>query len=224
MRGVAFTLGLAALLAITPVQAQDSGCTQQDRNVQCNEFGSIAMNSQSDIRGSPIDVTTDLTIISTFQSQAARWLLFSVRSADEGGSNPVTLDLVHFSTSFGDVVTTRIEHPNAHEINIWVDTLDIPVGTPISLQVHVGSTERGAFRLETLVMAFDRGYSPVKDSQGNEVSLFSFTLLGVNQETSAVAAAGQGSVIEGHKLPGLAAVPLLAALAAAVALARRVRA
>lgn len=222
MRTLTVALGLAALLALSPMVAAQSGCTEPEKNLQCTEFGTISMDSQRDIRGDPIDMSAVITLNTAYADQASRWLLFSVRNAEADGSNPVTIELVGFSTSFGDIVTTRVEHPSASELNLWVDTLDTPVGTPISIDLRVGSTERGAYRLETLVMAFDRGYAPIQDSSGNDASLFSFTLLGVNKETPGVGPDG-ASFMDGKKLPGFGVMPLLAILAAAAAAAAFVR-
>jgi hypothetical protein len=215
-----FALGLAALLASPQVAAQDNGCSMAGRNAQCTAFGTVSMESQRDIRGDPIDVSIPIELSTAYADQGTRWLLFSVRNVTSDGSNPVTIQLTKFSTDSGDVVTTRVEQRTPNELNLWVDILDTPVQKPITLDVQVGSTERGAFRLETLVMAFDRGYSPIKDSDGNDASLFSFTLLGVNKETGGMQVNG-GSLSDGHKLPGLEALPILAALGAAAVLARR---
>lgn len=216
---LAAALGMAGLLALPPTAAQD-GCSEPGRNGQCTAFGSISMESQRDIRGDPIDVSIPINLNTAYGDQGTRWLLFSVRNVTSDGSNPVTIELVRFATASGDIVTTRVEHPTPNELNLWVDILDTPVQMPITLDVRVGSTERGAFRLETLVMAFDRGYAPVKDSGGNDASLFSFTLLGVNKETAAMQVDG-GSISDGHKLPGLGLIPMAVALCAAVLLARR---
>lgn len=212
-------LGLAALLALTPVAAQD-GCVQVDRNAQCTEFGTIAMDSQTSIRGQPVDLTADINLNTGYEDQGARWLLFSVRNIEADGSNPITIDLVRFSTAYGDIVTTRVEHATANELNLWVDILDTPVATPIALDLRIGATERGAFKLETLVMAFDRGYAPIVDSSGNEASLFSFTLVGVNDESGGTHADG-GSLFDGKKTPALGVLPLLAVLATLSVLLRR---
>lgn len=214
-------LGLAALLSAIPAAAQ--GCAADGYNMQCTEFGRIAMESQRDIRGSAIDVRSDVYLNTAYEDQGARWLLFSIRNVEADGSNPVTLELKGFSSSYGEVVTTRVDRAGANEIDLWVDVLDTPVGTDIHLDVSVGSTERGAFRLETLVMAFDRGYAPIQASDGSEASLFSFTLLGVNDETGEVDTDG-GSLSDGKKLPGPGLVPIVAALAvAAVLVGRRLK-
>ena len=218
----AAALALALLLGLSPAAAQGS-CAEDGRNVQCTGFGRISMESQRDIRGDPIDVAASITLDTAYADQGARWLLFSVRNVEADGSNPVTIELDHFTSPSGDIVTTRVEHATANELDLWVDILDTPVGVPIDLALHVGSTERGAFRLETLVMAFDRGYAPIQDSAGNDASLFSFTLLGVNKETGAVNPDG-GSIADGKKLPALGAVPLLSAVALLALLARRRRA
>lgn len=222
VRSTIAALGLVALLALAQPAGAQGGCTEAGKNVQCSEFGAITMDSQRDIRGDPIDLTATITLNTAYGDHAARWLLFSVRNVTSDGSNPVTITLVRFGTSAGEIVTTRAEHPSANELNLWVDTLDAPVGTPITLDMKIGSTDRGAYRLETLVMAFDRGYAPVKDSSGNDASLFSFTLLGVNKETAGVSADG-GSIMDGHKLPGMEAIPALVAvtLVAAVLIRRR---
>jgi hypothetical protein len=215
-------LAFALLLSLSPASAQ-GGCSADGYNMQCTEFGRIAMESQRDIRGDAIDVTASIHLDTAYEDQGARWLLFSIRNIEADGSNPVTLELTGFSSAYGDIVTTRVDNPGANEIDLWVDVLDTPVGTDIALDVRVGSTERGAFRLETLVMAFDRGYAPVKGSDGGDASLFSFTLLGVNDETGAVDANG-GSLSEGKKLPGPGFLPALGAVAvAAILLGRRLK-
>lgn len=210
-----------ALLALVPV-AQAQECGMSGMNGQCTEFGSIAMESQRDIRGDAIDLAVTFTLNTAYADQGSRWLLVSVRNVETDGSNPVTIEMTSFASAYGDILTTRVEQPSPNELNLWVETLDTPVGTPITLDLSVGATERGAFQLETLVMAFDRGYAPVKDSLGNDASLFSFTLLGVNEETAGVSS-DKGSLLRGNKVPGFEAVAVIGALVAvALVLKRRV--
>lgn len=217
----AVTLAACFLLALVPTaQAQTQDCATPGMNGQCTEFGSIAMESQRDIRGSAIDLTATFTLNTVYTDQGSRWLLVSVRNVEADGSDPVTIELVRFGSEYGEVLTTRVETPSPHELNLWVETLDTPVGTPITLDLKVGSTERGAFKLETLVMAFDRGYSPVKDSSGNDASLFASTLLGVNKESGSVDS-DNGSLLKGNKVPGVETSVLLAALLGCALVARR---
>lgn len=208
-----------ALLALVP-GSQAQACGQAGMNGQCTEFGSIAMESQRDIRGDAIGLTVTFTLNTAYADQGSRWLLVSVRNVENDGSNPVTIEMTSFASAYGDILTTRVEQPSPSELNLWVETLDTPIGTPITLDLTVGATERGAFQLETLVMAFDRGYAPVKDSMGNDASLFSFTLLGVNEETSAVSS-DKGSLLRGNKVPGFEAVALIGALVAVALLSQR---
>lgn len=219
--GLAALLGASLLLALAPLaQAQDP-CSSPGMNGQCTEFGAIAMEAQRDIRGEPIDLAASFTLATVYPEQGARWLLVSVRNVEADGSNPVTIDVVRFGSEHGEILTTRVERPGPNEVNLWAETLDVPVGSPITLDLRVGASERGAFRLETLVMAFDRGYAPVKDSLGNDASLFSYTLLGVNEETASVGGGDDGSLLSGNKVPGLGAGALFMALAAVAVLARR---
>lgn len=219
-RLLAAALAACALLVLAPTaQAQDT-CNSPGMNGQCTEFGSIAMESQRDIRGSPIDLSVGFTLNTVYSDQGSRWLLVSVRNVETDGSNPVTIELVRFASAYGDILTTRVEHPSPNELNLWAETLDTPVGTPITLDLRVGSTERGAYRLETLVMAFDRGYAPVTDSAGNDASLFSFTLLGVNKETKG-GGDNNDSLLRGNKVPGLEVGALLGALVGVALLVRR---
>ena len=215
---VASILAACLLLALPTAQARE--CGDPGMNGQCTEFGSIAMESQRDIRGEPIDLTVSFTLDTAYADQGSRWLLVSVRNVEADGSNPVTIEMVRFASAYGDDLTTRVEQPHANELNLWVETLDTPVGTPVTLDLRVGATERGAFRLETLVMAFDRGYAPIRDSDGNDASLFSFTLLGVNDETQAQSG-DKGSLLRGNKIPGLEATAALGALVGAALLLRR---
>lgn len=216
----ATVLAACLLLAVLPAASAQT-CGEPGMNGQCTEFGSISMEGQRDIRGEVIDLTVSFTLNTAYADQGSRWLLVSVRNVEADGSNPVTIDLVRFASAYGDILTTRVEQPSPSELNLWVETLDTPVGTPIVLDLRVGATQRGAFQLETLVMAFDRGYAPMRDSVGNDASLFSFTLLGVNEETQAVSS-DKGSLLRGNKVPGLEASALLAVLAAcALALRRR---
>jgi len=210
---------LAAVLALSSAVAQ-SGCAQSGRNMQCNEFGRIAMDNQQDIRGEPVELSVDITLRTGYEDQGARWLLFSVRNVEPDGSDPVTIELLSFHSTHGNIATTRVEQPSASELNLWVDILDTPIGAPIEIELRVGATERGAFELETLVMAFDRGYVPIQTSSG-DASLFSFTLLGVNEETGKISSGK--SFLEGQKLPGFGVVPLVAVLAAVAVLVQRRR-
>lgn len=222
-------VGALALLllfaAVAPASAgrtsrtADDECEEKDVNMQCNDFGVIRMDSRTDVRGKPVNVVTDITLDTAYQENGARWLMFSVRHIPESGSSPVTISLVRFETPHGEIITTEVERNGPNEINLWVDVLDTPVDIPIQLEVEVGATERGAFSLETLVLAFDRGYEPIVDG-GEEASLFSFTLLGVNKETpSTLSGEGKG-IFDGKKTPGLA-VPVVLLVAVAVAVLRR---
>jgi hypothetical protein len=201
--------------------APSDPCTQPGRNVQCTAFGSAAMDSQREIKGDPINLDADIWLNSNLADQGARWILFSVRNVTGEGSEPVSISLLKFATPSGEVVTTRVDHDKANEIDLWVDVLDTPVGTPITLSVQVGSSERGAYRLEVLVLAFDRGYETLKDPGGTEYSLFTSTLLGVNKETGQISNAGGGSLLEGKKTPGLGLPILAATVGIAAALRRR---
>lgn len=212
------------LLAFAPVAtAQESACAENGMNVQCTTFGTIKMESRRDIRGDAIDVTAQIQLNTAYGDQGARWVMFSVRNSTDDGPSPISIGLTKFSTSSGDVVTTRVEQVKPSELNLWVDVLDLPIGMPISLDLKVGSSERGAFALETLVLAFDRGYAPVQDSYGQDASLFSFTLLGVNKETAS-AAGDVDTLSDGKKLPApglIAVLGVLAIVAGAVVIRRR---
>ncbi|HUR62216.1 MAG TPA: hypothetical protein VM286_07640 [Candidatus Thermoplasmatota archaeon] len=198
-------------------------CVEPGKNIQCNAFGSISMDTQRDIKGDPITETVSIWLNTNMQDQGARWLLFSVRNNTADGSNPVEIALVRFSTPNGDMVTTRVDRPGANEIDLWVDVLDTPAQTPITIEVQVGSSERGAYRLEALVLAFDRGYETLKDASGAEASLFASTLLGVNKESGKLAGAGGGSLLQGKKTATLAVPGFVAALSIALAVTLAVR-
>ena len=203
--------------------AQSSGtCQETGKNVQCTQFGTIAMDTRADIRGDPIQVAAEIWLNTDYADRGARWVMFSVRNTTEEGASPVTIGLTKFSTIHGDVITTRVEQPKPSELNLWVDVLDLPTATTISLELRIGATERGAYSLETLVLAFDRGYAPVKDNQGNDASLFSHTFLGVNKETQTTAG-DDGSFSAGNKLPspGPLLVLVILSVAALVVLRRR---
>lgn len=210
-------VAVAMFVAFAPASAQ-TACREEGKNMQCNQFGTISMENQRDIKGTPITVDVETTIYDTYADQGARWILFSVRHEPRGDSSPVSLSLVGFKSAYGDVVTTRIEREVPNEINAWVHVVDVPTNTPITMSVKVGSTERGAFQLESLVMPFDRGYEPLS-TQGEDLSLFAYTLLGVNGETGRVG--GGGSFIDGVRTPGLALPAIAGALAVAFIMRRR---
>jgi hypothetical protein len=204
----------------TATAAPASPCSQPGKTIQCNAFGSIAMDTQRDIRGDPVDLTATIWLNTNYAPQGARWILFSVRNVTSDGASPVAISLVRFATASGEVVTTRVDHTQPNEVDLWVDVLDTPVNTTITLDFQVGSSERGAYRLEALVLAFDRGYATIQVN-GGQASLFASTLLGVNQQTGRIAGAGAGSLLQGKKTPGPAVPALVLALAAVAALRRR---
>lgn len=210
---------VAMLVGAGLAGAQDS-CTPPGMSGQCNDMGSIVMDFQRDVVGDPIDVTARIVLNSNYREAEVRSFMFSVRNTTTDGS-PVSIALKSITTADGPV-QVKMDRPGPNEVTIWVDVLDVPVGTPIDLTVGVGVSERGAFRLEVLVMPFDRAYHPLKDSAGNDRSLFAFTLLAVNRE-SASATEGPGSIIPTNsvvnKLPGFEAPLLgLAALGALLVL------
>ncbi|HVL88388.1 MAG TPA: hypothetical protein VM681_10370 [Candidatus Thermoplasmatota archaeon] len=219
------------IVAVGSLPAAAQGCSVAGWNTQCNQFGTIAMESQRDVRGAPIDLVVSVTLHTSFSDRDTRWLLFSVRNVTDDGGSPVSLAVTRFATSSGPVVTTKVDHERPNEANLWVHVLDAPVGAPIEIGLRVGVSERGAFRLETLVMAFDRGYTPVRQDDGSEASLFSFTLLGVNQASASVSSGGGpgsnggfgGGLLSGKKLPGPELVALAGGLGAAALVASRLR-
>lgn len=224
-----FALTMIFALAAMPLAgtafAQDSSaessCTEKGKNVQCTEFGSISMDTQRDIRGDPITVTANIHLNTGYADQGARWIMFSVRNVTDAGTSPVTIGVNGFSTPDGDIIVTRTEQNKASEVNLWVDVLDLPIDKPISLALNVGATERGAFSLETLVLAFDRGYAPITTQNGAEASLFSFSLLGVNEETKTTADGNNDSFTEGNKLPSVGIVSVLSVVVFACAVMLR---
>lgn len=231
---LAVVLGLLMVLAPAHVataghgQSEDTSsedCEKDGVNIECNEFGVIEMPTTEDMKGSPVTLSAEITLDKSYEDRDARWIMFSVRNVTEDGNSPVSIDLQAFNTSSGDVVTTRVIQDEPSELNLWVDVLDLPVDEPINLEVEVGVTERGAFAIETIVIPFDRGYEPIKDEQGESVSLYSSTLLAVNGATTTTTTEDDGSILEGNKLPG-AATGLTLILLSATALvlnARRTR-
>ncbi|MCA1811086.1 MAG: hypothetical protein LC623_03630 [Halobacteriales archaeon] len=208
-------LALAALLLLcAPAQAAEP-CSEGGRNVQCSELGSIRMDSVREIKGSPIQVAMEVTLNSNFKEHGARWFLFSVRNIT--GDNPVSLQVNGFTAGGAPVVTSKVEQ-KSYESDFWVDASDVPVGKTLRIDMTVGAAEAGAFQLEALVMAFDRGYAAVTDSTGHEASLFSFTLLGVKSPTPAV---GAGTLSKGYTVPSLQVPAAIAVLGLAAALRRR---
>lgn len=180
-------------------------CQEDGANIECNEFGRIEMPTTKSMKGDPVTLVADITLKTSYEDRDARWVMFSIRNVTNDGDSPVTIGLQEFKTSSGDVVTTRVIQDDPSELNLWVDVLDLPVGEPITLEVEVGATERGAFAVETIVIPFDRGYEPIKDSSGEPVSLYSSTLLAVNGVTTSTASGDGGSLLDGNKVPGAAA-------------------
>lgn len=197
-------------------------CEEDGVNVECNEFGRISMPTTKSLKGSPVMLTAEITLDTSYEDRDARWIMFSIRNVTADGDSPVTIGLETFSSSSGDVVTTRVIQDEASELNLWVDVLDLPVREPITLTVDVGVTERGAFAVETIVIPFDRGYEPIKDPQGDSVSLYSSTLLAVNGATSTTTAGDDGSILDGKKVPGTT-VGILGILLGSTAIALKAR-
>lgn len=220
-RTAAMSLALIAVASMIVPAASAQGCEEDGKNMQCNEFGVIAMENQRDIKGKPIIVDVETTIYDAQADRGARYVMFSVRHEPRGASSPISMELVEFKSEYGDVVTMRVEKEVPNEINVWVHVIDVPTNTPITMQVKVGSTERGAFQLEGLVMPFDRGYEPVTSASGGDMSLFAYTLLGVNGATGKVGSGG--SFLDGVRTPGFAVVPALGVVLLVAALAARRR-
>lgn len=226
MRRAAMLALMLAAVPAAPAQAQGT-CAPPGMSGQCNELGTILMDFQRDVQGSPIDVTARITLDNNHRDQA-RAFLFSVRNVSGEAGSPVSVELKGFATTSGPVVTQKVERPGPHEVNLWVDVLDVPVGQPIDLTVTVGSSERGAYRLEVLVMPFDRAYMPLRSASGTDLSLFAFTLLGVNRETGdASTGATERGIFDsnsvGRRLPGPEPAWALAVLGAAALVAARKR-
>src|SRR5688572_1608852 len=88
---------LPLLLLAVAQPASAAGCEVKGRNTQCNDFGTISMPNQGDIRGEPITLTTTVRLDTAYADEGARWILFSVRA--EHDSDPVTVQLTKFSAS-----------------------------------------------------------------------------------------------------------------------------
>ena len=210
-------IALAALLVTLVPAVQAGTCQEGGHNMQCSELGTIRMDSVREIKGSPIQVSAEITLNGNFKDHGARWFLFSVRNVTSDGTNPIMVQVDSFNADGAKVVTSKVEQ-KSYESDFWVDVEDVPVGKTIHIDMTIGASDAGAFQLETLVMAFDRGYTPVTDSTGAEASLFSFTLLGVKSTTGSV---GAGPLSKGYSVPGLELPALVACLGAAILLARR---
>lgn len=218
---------ITALIALTlapGAQAQDDLgiCIEPGFNAQCNDFGSIKMENQRDIKGDTIVMTITAQVNETYEDAGARWILFSVRHVPEFGSSPVSLALEGFRSQFGDVYVTNIEQDVPNELNVWLHVVDVPRNTTLELDVAIGAADRGAFRLEALAMPFDRGYEPIADENGQDRILYTFSLLGVNQETGAAEASDPSpSSASGRPVPLAPWLVGAAVLGAALILRRR---
>lgn len=195
-----------------PEAVDPASCKKSGMNVQCNPLGTIAMASQKHIKGDPVAATITIQLDTNLADQEARYVLFSVRNVTDYQESPVILSLERFGTAAGEIVTMRVDHEDPNELNLWVNVLDLPVGVPITIDLQVGATDRGAYLLEALVMPFDRGYEPIMDSEGKDISLYSFTLLGVNEVTGDSFAQGGGGPLTRISTPGFEWTLALAAL------------
>lgn len=223
-----------SLIAAGPAAAQNgqgSGdghtpdCHQSKYNIDCNRFGFISMESIRHVEGGPVELETTILLNTSFEHRDARWIMFSVRNVTAQGESPVTIDLESFTArGGGEIITTRRIQETPNEVNLWVDVLDLPVGEQITIEMTVGVTEQGAFNLETLVIPFDRGYEPIKDRAGKDITLYSSTLLAVNEATASTATGDEGFLDSGEKVPGIgAAIAVGIVSLAALAHARRWR-
>lgn len=211
-------LATALALAALPAQAA-TPCSEPGHNTQCAEMGSIRMDSVREIKGSPIQAYAEVTLNSNMKDHGARWFLFSVRNVTADGTNPVSLKVDSFAADGAAIPTYKVD-TKSYEADYWVDASDVPVGKTIRIDMTVGAADAGAFQLETLVMAFDRGYAAVTDSTGAEASLFAFTLLGVKEPSPAV---GTGVLSHGYSVPAPALPATAAAVGAAALVAVAVR-
>lgn len=197
--------------------AEAPDCKRDGYNVECNAFGAIRMESMRDLKGEPIDVSTGIVLQETFEDRDARWVMFSIRNTTADGESPVSIDLNSFESESGKVVVTRVDQPRPAELNLWVHVLDLPVDELMTLNVTVGVGERGAFALETVVIPFDRGYAPIEGANGEAISLYSSTLLAVNEETASTSSGEEGMLETGNKTGGFEALGAIGAFGLVVA-------
>lgn len=214
-------LAIALVVLSGSVAALEGGsggsCDRKGKSGECKSYGEIWMDNSAEIRGEPVQLTTDIYLNTNFENMGARWVMFSVRNITWDGADPVRVSVDSFKTEHGEIITTR-EDRTENKVDLWVDVMDLPVGTPITIETTVGSTEKGAYMLETLVLAFDRGYDPIHDQSGTNVALFASTHLGVNQVTGS----SGGLTSKFQNVPGVAPMVLVAAIGlAAVLLAGR---
>lgn len=201
-------------------------CYEPGFNMECNEFGDIRMQSNDEVRGEPIETTTYINLDRSFEDREegpdARWVMFAVRNVTPAGESPVEVEIDGFETNTsGEIITTREDRESPSEINLWVDVLDLPIDEEIRVEATVGVTELGAYQLETIVIPFDRAYDPLVHPNGESISLFSFTMLGVHEPTSSLGAGqGEGWIATAQEIPtvgALVAMLTLGTMAAATA-------
>jgi nitrogen fixation protein len=194
-----------------------SDCTVPGYNVQCNELGMISMPLEQEIRGEPVTLVANTTLRTNYAHLEARWMMFSIRNITMSGQSPVTVEVKRFGTTADEVLVTRVDRHGASQVQLWVDVLDVPVGVPLALELNVGATERGAYRLESLVMPFDRHYQALPGAAGTNATLFSFTLLGVNADTPSTVT--QDDDVDGTSMAGWAGAGAIVAVTLGVAAA-----
>lgn len=196
-----------------------TSCQEDGYNIQCNTFGKIRMPSQEDIRGETVRMETQIELTTNLVDRDARWIMFSVRNVTGLDDEPVSVGLQSFRTPAGEIYVSETEQTEPNQVNLWVHVVDVPVNQPIVIEYDIGVSERGAYRLETLVLGFDRGYEPIQGPDGKDMSLFSFTLLGVNGATSPASVGGSSGGVS-LLSPGIGLAPVIGLLVLAIAYRR----
>jgi hypothetical protein len=205
-------------LTLEPAQAQQA-CERSGKSGECQPWGEAWMPNRAEMRGDPVELTAEIYLTSDFQDLGARWVMFSVRNVTWDGTNPIDVRIDSFGTQYGTVITTREDY-QPHQVDLWVDVMDLPVNDLIEIDMTINSAAKGAFLIETMIIVFDRGYEEIKTSGGDNVALFAATHLGVHEESGS-GSGGLSSRLQNVPGPGLIAVVAALGLVAAVFHGRR---
>ncbi|MHB8604360.1 MAG: hypothetical protein ACYDCK_03810 [Thermoplasmatota archaeon] len=219
---VAACLAVLAIVLGTPGIVAQQDCSTAGVNAQCNAMGSIRMDTEREANGAPVAITATVVVDNPYIDAGTRWIMFAVRNVSSDAS-PIQITFGGLSSDAGQIPIVTAKQDRAAEIDLWVMVLDVPLHTPITLNVTAGSTASGLFRIETLVEAFDRNYAPIPGDGNAPATLFSFTRLAVTKATS-----GDGTTAQSTATGNARALPAIgvassAALIALVALAVRSR-
>lgn len=204
------TLALLIAAASGPAVAQDVAWRGQD-----SEFGSIRAPYSAEMNGERVPVEAKIVLRQNYEEKDGRFYMFAFTV--ENTPIDVTFDNLVRADTGEEMPCYQRQGDGRSQLKCFVDLkLMPPEGTEIIMRGTAGSSKVGAFQVGMIVVPFTATWTRVQMENGLDAELYGYTQINVQTPTSG----GNGGPIAGvgNTIPGLGALGIIAAGAAAIGL------